>query len=109
MIEPAILSLRQVFRNVKIFEPELYARINTAGSLCVRHIRGRPGSVSTHAYGLSVDLNIDGKLDTLGDGKTQLGLILLADFFKSYSQQRELRKRQGNSKGLLSPEWLPGI
>ena len=81
MIEPALLSLRQVFRNVKIFEPELYARINTAGSLCVRHIRGRPGSVSTHAYGLSVDLNIDGILDTLGDGKTQLGLILLADFF----------------------------
>ena len=82
MLEPAVLALRQVFRNVKIFEPELYARINTAGSLCVRHIRGRPGSVSTHAYGLSVDLNIDGKLDTLGDGKTQLGLILLADFFR---------------------------
>ncbi len=82
MLEPAILSLRQVFRNVKIFEPELYNRIKTAGSLCVRHIRGRPGSVSTHAYGLSVDLNIDGKLDTLGDGKTQLGLILLADFFR---------------------------
>jgi hypothetical protein len=81
MLEPAILSLRQVFRNVKIFEPELYERINTAGSLCVRHIRKRPGSASTHAYGLSVDLNIDGKLDTLGDGKTQLGLILLADFF----------------------------
>jgi hypothetical protein len=81
MIEPALLSLRQVFRNVKIFEPELYDRINTAGSLCVRHIRGSPGSVSTHAYGLSVDLNIDGKLDTLGDGKTQLGLMLLADFF----------------------------
>jgi len=82
MLEPAILSLRQVFRNVKIYEPELYARIKTAGSLCVRHIRGRPGSVSTHAYGLSVDLNVDGKLDTLGDGKTQLGLILLADFFR---------------------------
>jgi hypothetical protein len=81
MLTPAILSLRQVFRNVKIYEPELYARINTAGSLCVRHIRGRPGSVSTHGYGLSVDLNVDGKLDTLGDGKTQLGLILLADFF----------------------------
>lgn len=81
MLEPAILSLRQVFRNVKIFEPELYARIKTAGSLCVRHIRGNPKSVSTHGYGLSVDLNIDGVLDTLGDGKTQLGLILLADFF----------------------------
>lgn len=81
MLEPALLSLRQVFRNVKIFEPELYGRISTAGSLCVRQIRGRPGTVSTHAYGLSVDLNIDGVLDTLGDSKTQLGLMLLADFF----------------------------
>lgn len=81
LIEPALLSLRQVFRNVKIYEPELYERIRSAGSLCVRHIRGRPGTVSTHAYGLSVDLNIDGKLDTLGDGKTQLGLVILADFF----------------------------
>lgn len=81
MIEPALLSLRQVFRNVKIFEPELYARINTAGALCVRLIRGSSSSISTHAYGLSVDLNIDGVLDTLGDGKTQLGLVILADFF----------------------------
>ncbi|MEM9851674.1 MAG: M15 family metallopeptidase, partial [Pseudomonadota bacterium] len=81
MLEPAILSLRQVFRNVKIFEPELYKRIKTAGSLCVRLIRGSTTSVSTHAYGLSVDLNIDGVTDTLGDGKTQLGLVILADFF----------------------------
>ncbi|MBL4805937.1 MAG: M15 family metallopeptidase [Rhodobacteraceae bacterium] len=81
MLEPAIISLRQVFRNVQIFEPELYARISTAGSLCVRLIRGSETSISTHAFGLSVDLNIDGQLDTLGDDRTQLGLILLADFF----------------------------
>ncbi len=82
MLEPAIISLRQVFRNVQIFEPELYARLSSAGSLCVRWIRGSTTSVSTHAFGLSVDLNIDGVLDVLGDGRTQLGLILLADFFK---------------------------
>lgn len=81
MLEPALLSLRQVFRNVKIYEPELYQRIKSSGSLCVRLIRGSATSVSTHAFGLSVDLNIDGKLDTLGDGKTQLGLVILADFF----------------------------
>ncbi len=81
MLEPAIISLRQVFRNVQIFEPELYARISTAGSLCVRLIRGSETSISTHAFGLSVDLNIDGQLDVLGDDRTQLGLILLAEFF----------------------------
>ncbi len=81
MLEPAILSLRQVFRNVQIQEPELYKRISTAGSLCVRLIRGSDTSISTHAFGLSVDLNIDGQLDVLGDDRTQLGLILLAEFF----------------------------
>jgi len=82
MLEPAIISLQQVFKNVQVFEPELYDRISTAGSLCVRLIRGSETSISTHAYGLSVDLNIDGQLDTLGDGKTQLGLTILAEFFK---------------------------
>ncbi len=82
MLNPALLSLRQVFKNVEVYEPELYARIRSAGSLCVRRIRGSDAASSSHAYGLAVDLNIDGVLDTLGDGKSQLGLILLSDFFQ---------------------------
>jgi len=82
MLEPAIISLRQVFKNVEIFEPELYARIVSPGSLCVRLIRGSETSVSTHSFGLSLDLNIDGVTDTLGDDRTQLGLILLSEFFQ---------------------------
>ncbi len=82
MLRPALVSARQVFANVKLFEPELYARIKSAGSLCVRLIRGSTSSASAHAYGLAMDINIDGLLDTLADDKTQLGLILRADFFK---------------------------
>ncbi|EAQ03168.1 hypothetical protein OB2597_13528 [Pseudooceanicola batsensis HTCC2597] len=82
MLQPAIDSLREVFEKIRTTDPDLYDRINTSGSLCVRHIRGAPGRTSTHAFGLSVDLNIDGRLDTLGDGKTQLGLTILADFFR---------------------------
>lgn len=81
MQQPAVESLKRVFEKVRSTDPDLYERINTAGSLCVRHIRGAPGRTSTHAFGLSLDLNIDGHLDTLGDGKTQLGLTILADFF----------------------------
>ncbi|MEM8592235.1 MAG: M15 family metallopeptidase, partial [Pseudomonadota bacterium] len=83
MLEPALESLRSVFAAIEAADPDLYARINTAGALCVRHIRGAPGRTSTHAFGLSVDLNIDGQLDQLGDGKTQLGLTILADFFRA--------------------------
>lgn len=82
MLQPAADSLKRVFENVRRADPDLYERINTAGSLCVRQIRGTQGRTSTHSFGLSVDLNIDGKLDTLGDGKTQLGLTILADFFR---------------------------
>lgn len=82
MLKPAVESLRTVFENILRTDPDLYARINTAGSLCVRRIRGATSSASAHAYGLAVDLNIDGVLDTLGDGKTQLGLTILADFFR---------------------------
>ncbi|OIQ33073.1 MAG: hypothetical protein BM562_01445 [Alphaproteobacteria bacterium MedPE-SWcel] len=82
MLLPAIESLKVVFENIRKTDPDLYERINTAGSLCVRRIRGTQNSLSTHSYGLAVDLNIDGRLDTLGDGRTQLGLTILADFFK---------------------------
>jgi hypothetical protein len=82
MLQPAIDSLKRVFSKVEATDPDLYARINTAGSLCVRQIRGTVGRTSTHSFGLAVDLNIDGRLDTLGDGKTQLGLTILADFFR---------------------------
>ena len=81
MLRPAVDSLRQVMKNVQVYEPELYARIRSSGSLCVRRVRGSEEALSSHAFGLAVDLNVDGQLDTLGDGKTQLGLILLADFF----------------------------
>lgn len=82
MMRPAVESLRRVFDNVRRTDPDLYARINTAGALCVRQIRGTNNRTSTHSFGLAVDLNIDGHLDTFGDGKTQLGLTILADFFQ---------------------------
>lgn len=82
MLRPAIDSLREVFEQVRRTDPDLYDRIDTAGSLCVRLVRGSGTSVSNHAFGLAVDLNIDSYLDTLGDGYTQLGLTILADFFR---------------------------
>jgi hypothetical protein len=83
MLQPAIDSLVRVFARVEATDPDLYARISTAGSLCVRRIRGTVDSLSSHAFGLSLDLNIDGRLDTLGDDRTQLGLTILADFFRT--------------------------
>jgi hypothetical protein len=81
MLRPAVESLRRVFEKVRRTDPDLYDRINSSGSLCVRQIRGTRGRTSTHAFGLAVDLNIDGTLDLFADGRTQMGLTILADFF----------------------------
>jgi hypothetical protein len=83
MLSPALDSLAVVLANIQRADPDLYARINTAGALCVRYIRGSTRAVSTHSFGLAVDLNIDGVLDTLGDGRTQLGLTIMSDFFNA--------------------------
>lgn len=82
MLRPAADSLGRVFERVRDADQDLYNAINTSGSLCVRRIRGTQSRLSSHAFGLSIDLNIDGELDNFTDGKTQLGLTILADFFK---------------------------
>ena len=81
MLEPAVESLRRVFAEIRRADPDLYDRIGTAGSLCVRQIRGTIARLSSHSFGTAVDLNIDGRLDAFGAGTTQLGLTILADFF----------------------------
>lgn len=53
MLKPAIESLQVVFDKIQAADPELYGRINTAGSLCVRLVRGSASSVSSHSFGLS--------------------------------------------------------
>jgi hypothetical protein len=53
MLQPAVDSLTRVFDKVRTTDPDLYARINTAGSLCVRQIRGTKGRTSTHSFGLT--------------------------------------------------------
>lgn len=82
MLAPAIESLRRVFDLIRAIDVDLYERIASSGSLCVRRIRGSSAAVSSHAYGLALDINIDGQLDTLGDGRTQLGLTIIADIFQ---------------------------
>jgi len=79
---PAIESLKRVFDLIQAVDNDLYERINTAGALCVRRIRGSANSISSHSFGLAIDLNIDGQLDSLGDGKTQLGLTIIANIFQ---------------------------
>ncbi len=81
MMRPALDSLQAVVDRLRAEEPDIYAAIGTAGALCARYVRGSRGSVSSHAWGLAVDLTLKQNLDAMGDGNTQFGLVVLAEFF----------------------------
>ncbi|MBP7003299.1 M15 family metallopeptidase [Amaricoccus sp.] len=81
MLRPALDSLATVMAKLKTDEPELFAAIGTAGALCARYVRGSSSVVSSHAWGLAIDLTLTGQLDRMGDAQTQFGLAVLADYF----------------------------
>jgi hypothetical protein len=81
MLKPALDSLERVLNRLKESDPDIYAKVGTAGAFCARFIRGSTTSVSNHSWGSAVDLTLEGKLDGFGDGGTQFGLLILAEYF----------------------------
>lgn len=84
-IRPAVDALTRIFKRVKEEQPELHRVLGTAGVLCCRRVRRESGppspNFSNHSWGTAIDLKIKGALDPRGDGKTQMGILLLAPLF----------------------------
>ncbi len=81
MLRPALESLQRVLDRLKESDPDIYAKVGTAGALCVRNIRGSSTSISNHSWGTAIDLTLEGQLDGFADGGTQFGLLILAEYF----------------------------
>ena len=81
MLKPALDSLQRILDKLKADEPDIYAKLGTAGSLCVRLIRGSNTSVSNHSFGTAIDVTLEGQLDPFADGEMQIGLVILAEHF----------------------------
>ena len=82
MVRPAVESLERIFAKVKKDEPALYDNLRSYGALCARLIRGSTERISRHAFGMAIDISVGGTIDAMGDGKTQFGLILMAEYFQ---------------------------
>ena len=81
MLKPALESLERVLNRLKKSDPDIYAKVGTAGALCARFVRGSTTSVSNHSWGSAIDLTLQGELDRFADGGTQFGLLILAEYF----------------------------
>lgn len=86
-IRPAVDAMERIFKRVKEEQPDLHRVLGTAGVLCCRRVRKTSGppspNFSNHSWGTAIDMTIKGRLDPRGDGKTQLGIALLAPFFNA--------------------------
>lgn len=81
MIRPALDSLARVLERFRQSDPDIHAKVGTAGALCARFVRGSTSSISNHSWGTAIDLTLEGVLDPFADGGTQAGLLYLAEYF----------------------------
>lgn len=83
MLKPALDSLERIVAKLQEDEPDIAAKLGTAGALCVRLIRGSNSSVSNHSFGTAIDITLQGELDPFADGTMQIGLVILAEHFNA--------------------------
>jgi D-alanyl-D-alanine carboxypeptidase len=81
MLKPALDSLERIVAKLQEDEPDIAAKLGTAGALCVRLIRGSNSAVSNHSFGTAIDITLQGELDPFADGTMQIGLVILAEHF----------------------------
>lgn len=82
----AVDSLKCVMADIKKEYPEIYATLGTAGMRSVRLQRSKKATkkISNHAWGVAIDLKIDGILDPWRDDKTQRGLATITPLFNKH-------------------------
>jgi hypothetical protein len=81
MLNPALDSLERIMARLEKSDPDIWAKVGTAGAMCARFIRGSTTAVSNHSWGSAIDLTLEGQLDGFADGGTQFGLLILAEYF----------------------------
>ncbi len=82
-LRPAVASLRAVLAVIADAEPDLYPALGHMGMLCARLVRGSAIAISNHAWGTAIDLTLEGRLDTRGDGRVQVGLTRIFPYFNA--------------------------
>ncbi|MGE0225929.1 MAG: peptidoglycan-binding protein [Acetobacteraceae bacterium] len=83
-LAPAVESLMRVMRDIRAEAPEIHAALGTVGMLCARFVRGSTTSISNHSWGTAIDLTLEGRLDTRGDGLVQEGLTRIYPIFNHH-------------------------
>ncbi len=109
-LDVAVSSLLRVMALVRQHRPDAYDVIGTAGMLCARLVRGSQSTPSNHSWGTAIDLTFAGRLDPLGDGTVQQGLLAVYPYFhrEGWFWGAEFRREDGMHFALAAEtiRWL---
>ncbi|MFN3937161.1 MAG: peptidoglycan-binding protein [Gemmobacter sp.] len=83
-LRPAIRSLLEIMADIRADLPRLYRRLGHAGMLCCRMVAGSQSVISNHAWGIAIDLTLDGRLIDHGEGAMRPELTALWPVFNRH-------------------------
>lgn len=83
-LDYAVESLKQIFGEVKVGDPDAYAAIKNAGMLCVRHRRNNPSRFSNHSWGTAIDIYFGTGVVPQSSPLTHRGNLILAPYFNRH-------------------------
>jgi hypothetical protein len=80
-LRPAVEALHRVLRDIALERPDIFPRIGCAGMLGCRLARGSDSAISSHSWGIAIDLTLDGR--TEGEGVPE-GLRAIQPIFNRH-------------------------
>ena len=83
-LRPAVRSLRAIITDISLETPEIYERVGCSEMLACRNVKGSKTIVSSHAWGVALDLTIDGKSYTDGTDAVMEALLKLFPIFNRH-------------------------
>lgn len=83
-LSPAVHALRAIVTDISLEAPDIYDRLGCHEMLGCRYVKGSDTVVSSHAWGIAIDLTIDGQSTTDGDDAVMEALVQIAPMFNRH-------------------------
>lgn len=80
-LKPFSEQLKKIDAVLRSKHEDLYRCLSHQETLCCRLVRGSQSVISSHSWGIAIDLTLDGETDTPGDNLVQAGLLEIAPVF----------------------------
>ena len=83
-LRPFVHTLHAIDHEIAERFPELHKNMGHLGGLCCRLVKGSVSCISSHSWGIAIDVTFDGQADCYDRNVIQRGLYQIAPIFHKY-------------------------